>query len=66
MDKQLQEQQEQRWEQEEELNGDSYSKYQQVSTTNTTKEFRSIKGKKYPYSTGELLKNSIRKSGCSI
>lgn len=52
MDKQLQEQQEQRWQQEEELNGDSYSKYQQVSTTNTTKEFRSIKGKKYPYSTG--------------
>jgi len=53
MDKQLQEQQEQRWQQEEvELNGDSYSKYQQLSTTNTTKEFRSIKGKKYPYSTG--------------
>ena len=56
MDKQLQEQQEQRWQQEEELNGDSYSKYQQVSTTNTTKEFRSIKGKKYPYSTGRAAK----------
>ena len=56
MDNQLQEQQEQRWQQEEELNGDSYSKYQQVSTTNTTKEFRSIKGKKYPYSTGRAAK----------
>lgn len=52
LDKQIQEQ-EQQWQQEQvqeeeeedELNGDFYSKYQQESTTMTTKEFRRIEDK---------------------